>query len=56
MPAEASVKISKEEYEELLDARDKLDALERAGVDNWDGWDDAMNIYEELQKERKSEG
>lgn len=37
-----TVTISRKEYEALLAARDKLDALEAAGVDNWSGYDDAM--------------
>ncbi|WP_348814321.1 YqaJ viral recombinase family protein [Halomonas sp. H10-59] len=37
-----TVTISRKEYEALLAARDQLDALEAAGVDNWSGYDDAM--------------
>jgi len=37
-----TVTISRKEYEALLAAREKLDALEAAGVDNWTGYDDAM--------------
>jgi len=37
-----TVTITRKEYETLLVARDKLDALEAAGVDNWSGYDDAM--------------
>ena len=37
-----TVTISRKEYEALQAARDKLDALEAAGVDNWSGYDDAM--------------
>ena len=37
-----TVTISRKEYETLLAAREKLDALEAAGVDNWSGYDDAM--------------
>ncbi|MDY7116559.1 YqaJ viral recombinase family protein [Halomonas sp. SSL-5] len=37
-----TVEISRKEYEALLAAREKLDALEAAGVDNWSGYDDAM--------------
>jgi len=38
------VTISRKEYERLLAAQAKLDALEAAGVDNWSGYDDAMEI------------
>lgn len=41
------VTITKEEYEELLNDRRVLVALEMAGVDNWDGYDYAMEILEE---------
>lgn len=34
-------------YESLLEDRDKLCALEGAGVDNWEGYDDAMESLEE---------
>ncbi|QFG06670.1 host RecBCD nuclease inhibitor [Proteus phage Myduc] len=41
------VEITKERYEELLQAEDKLNALECAGVDNWCGYDEAMDALEE---------
>ncbi len=49
MPKE--VTISREEYEELFDSQQKLHALEAAGVDNWDGWDEAMEILAEWEDE-----
>lgn len=39
------VTIPKEEYESLLDDRAKLSCLEACGVDNWTGYDDAMEMY-----------
>ena len=42
-----NVEISKERYQELLDAETKLCALESAGVDNWEGYDDAMEELEQ---------
>ncbi|SNY95524.1 hypothetical protein [Halomonas sp. hl-4] len=36
------VTISRKEYDRLLEAKAKLIALEAAGVDNWSGYDDAM--------------
>lgn len=36
------IAITKEEYEKLKQAKAKLDALEAAGVDNWEGYDYAM--------------
>ncbi len=40
--AEDAVTISRAEYEQLLADQAKLHALEGAGVDNWTGYDDAM--------------
>ena len=39
------ITITVKEYEELLDQQAKLNALESTGVDNWDGYDEAMGIY-----------
>jgi hypothetical protein len=41
------MEISQDEYESLLKDRDKLRALEGAGVDNWEGYDIAMEMMEE---------
>lgn len=40
--APEQVTISRKEYDRLLEAEAKLIALEAAGVDNWSGYDDAM--------------
>jgi len=42
---EETVTIKKSEYDSLKDDSKKLEALEAMGVDNWQGWDDAMEIY-----------
>ena len=39
------VTITKKEYEELLDYKECLECLEAAGVDNWEGYDYAMEMY-----------
>jgi len=39
------ITIDKELYEQLLDKERKLECLECCGVDNWGGWDDAMEMY-----------
>jgi hypothetical protein len=44
------VTISKKEYDDLLDDSLKLSALEGVGVDNWCGWDDAMEAYNEMKE------
>lgn len=41
------VTITKKEYEELLKAREFLNCLEGAGVDNWDGYDFACDAFNE---------
>jgi hypothetical protein len=41
------VSITLKEYSELLKDRDLLNALQNAGVDNWDGYSFAL---EELKK------
>ena len=38
------ITISAKEYEDLLEERKKLYALEGAGVDNWEGYDEAMRF------------
>jgi hypothetical protein len=48
------ITITKEEYDELIYDQMKLIALEGAGVDNWEGWDDAMEILEEMKKEEEN--
>ena len=45
------VVISKELYEALLDRDQELCALEAAGVDNWEGYEEAMNILKEWNSE-----
>lgn len=43
----AKVEISSDEYMGLLDEKAFLDALRQAGVDNWDGYEYACDIYRE---------
>lgn len=50
MNGEETVTISKKEYEELTNSSIFLSALEAAGIDSWDGYDDAKEIMEEWQK------
>lgn len=42
--APEQVTITRKEYDQLLAAQAMLDALKAAGVDNWTGYDDAMEI------------
>lgn len=41
------------EYEELKSQCLFLDALEAAGVDNWEGMHEAIKIWNELRQEQK---
>lgn len=41
-----TVTISKEEYEGMKDRIRFLECLEVCGVDNWQGYDDAWEMYE----------
>ena len=47
---EETITITLKEYNALLADSDKLLALESAGVDNWQGYDEAMTILEDMQK------
>ena len=46
-PTEETVVISKKEYEMLLRAADWLGCLEAAGVDNWQGYDYAIELRDQ---------
>jgi len=48
---EEEVTISKKEYEELLENQIWVRALEAAGVDNWEGYDIAIDIFDEYKNE-----
>jgi hypothetical protein len=45
------VTITRKEYESLKNDRLKLSCLESGGVDNWGGYEDAMDDYEKYQGE-----
>ena len=46
---EETITISKKEYEELLKDSQFLDCLQGAGVDNWQGYDDAVQMMKEME-------
>lgn len=41
-------RLTEEQLTELLEAKNKLTALEAAGVDNWEGYEDAMENVEDV--------
>lgn len=45
------ITITKSEYDSLIDDAHKLQCLEGAGVDNWDGYDFAMEEYNKDESE-----
>jgi hypothetical protein len=49
MAAQGMIEILLEEYEALRHALNKLLCLEGAGVDNWEGYDSAMEMLEEME-------
>lgn len=48
---EETVTISKKEYDSLKDDAFRLQCLEGAGVDNWQGYDFAMEEYNQGRSE-----
>ena len=48
---EQTVTITVKEYESLLKNEEWLAALECAGVDNWEGYDEALHIMKEWENE-----
>jgi hypothetical protein len=51
MKEEKTKTISLEKYHQLLDRSNKLMALEECGVDNWDGYADAMKVLKTWEDE-----
>lgn len=45
------VTITKEEYDSLIEDSIMLSALHGAGVDNWDGFDHALELFEEMPRD-----
>lgn len=45
MITEEQITITKKEYDKLIEDSDFLNALKAAGVDNWDGFDFAIDIF-----------
>lgn len=44
-----TIEIDVDRYNELIDAEDMLSSLQGAGVDNWQGYEDAMEIYNDIK-------
>lgn len=48
---ESTIEITTERYNELMDAWRILVALEDGGVMDWEGYDDAMNVFAEMNED-----
>ena len=48
---EEMISISKQRYEELLKSEKELNMLESYGVDNWEGYEEAMEALSEEGEE-----
>ena len=46
-----TVEITKKEYDQLIKDSEWLSCLEAAGVDNWEGIDEAINMLHEGEDE-----
>jgi hypothetical protein len=45
------IDINKKIYDELVKDQLKLRALEASGVDNWEGYDNAMDLLQEWKED-----
>lgn len=48
--SESTVTIPESEYDQLMRDADKLSCLEAMGVDNWQGYDDAMEMLSQMHE------
>ncbi len=46
-PTEETVTITKKEYDSLVEDSDFLNALQGAGVDNWEGYSEALKMLDD---------
>ena len=53
MSDDKKISISEEEYKTLLNDSILLNCLQMMGVDNWDGYDDAIEQYQEIVQEEE---
>jgi hypothetical protein len=48
-----TITITRSEYQRLLEDSNKLLALKSVGVGNWDGYDEAMELFKEINEDRE---
>ena len=46
-----TIEITRKEYDQLVKDSEWLSCLEAAGVDNWEGWDEALSILHESEED-----
>ena len=51
MSDDKKISISEDEYDALLRDSILLNCLQTMGVDNWDGYDDAIEQYQEILRQ-----
>lgn len=51
MSDDKKISISEDEYDALLRDSILLNCLQMMGVDNWDGYDDAIEQYQEILRQ-----
>lgn len=49
--SEKTITISQDEYDQLRSDSEFLECLHSAGVDNWDGYDVAQDMMDELEED-----
>ena len=53
MSDDKKISISEEEYDSLLKDSILLNCLQMMGVDNWDGYDEAIEQYNEIMEQEE---
>ena len=53
MSNDKKISISEEEYDSLLKDSILLNCLQMMGVDNWDGYDEAIEQYNEIMEQEE---
>lgn len=48
-----TIKLTVDRYNELLEAEEMLEALEACGVDNWEGYDEALDMFEAMGEDEQ---
>ena len=55
MEEEEMITVTKEHYEELYEAYLWAEALDQSGVDNWVGYDDAREAFQQLKADAEKD-